>query len=84
MAKIECSKFPGRKTCDPKADPFELCNAAGTECDPVITKDSCEGTRLVYCDDGYIEKADCTELGFKGCAPLKDKNGVYTLGAICK
>ncbi len=71
----------GRKKCDEK-DKFNICAPAGTECEVMSTQDSCEGNNLVYCDDGFIEKTDCTALGFAGCSPLKV--GTMTLGARCQ
>ena len=71
----------GRKMCDAESDKFDLCAPAGSACSPVDTKDTCEGDTLVYCDDGYVTKSDCTALGFTGCKPLTV--GVMTLGASC-
>lgn len=81
-ARIDCTQMFGRKKCDPNSDPFELCVPAGTECDTIGDKDSCEGSTLVYCDDGYVTKSDCTALGFKSCVP--HKVGSMVLGALCE
>ena len=29
--------------------------------------ESCEGSTLVFCNAGRIERIDCIELGFEGC-----------------
>ena len=70
----------GRKKCDDQ-NKFNICTSAGSECDVMATKDTCEGSTLVYCDDGYVERTDCTTLGFAGCGPLK--LGATVLGAQC-
>jgi hypothetical protein len=31
------------------------------------TAEQCEGTEVVFCNAGRIERVDCTELGFTGC-----------------
>ena len=80
--RIDCTDQFGRKKCDPKSDKFEKCVPAGTECDVYSTQDSCKGTKLVYCDDGYTEEADCKALGFSRCEPWQV--GAATIGALCK
>jgi hypothetical protein len=71
----------GQKKCDPQSDLFDLCVPAGTECSTVSTQDTCQGSTIVYCDDGFTTQSDCTSLGFSGCGPLKV--GETTLGALC-
>jgi hypothetical protein len=75
--------MPGRKRCEYEAQTktFSICIAGGIECDD-LTKDTCEGNVLNFCEDGFRAKVDCTKLGFKGCAPLRV--GAYELGAVCK
>jgi len=72
----------GRKKCDPQADKFDICSPAGSECFINGTPDSCEGSTLIYCDDGYKTKSDCAALGFKGCGPLEA--GAMRIGSLCR
>jgi hypothetical protein len=46
----------------------------GSECIPgnnppgsFGTAERCEGTELIFCNAGRVERFDCTELGFTGC-----------------
>lgn len=80
-ARIDCTKVYGRKKCDPAGSKFDICVPAGSQCSTTGDKDSCQGSSIVYCDDGYVTKSDCKALGFKGCGPLVV--GTTTLGAIC-
>lgn len=81
-ARIDCTKQFGRKKCDPDSDMFEKCVGAGDQCNVYSSQDSCKGSTIVYCDDGFIEETDCTSLGFSGCEPLKV--GAMEIGALCK
>lgn len=80
--RIDCTKQFGRKQCDPKSHPFDRCVGAGSECDSATTQDSCSGSQIVYCDDGFSTKTDCKDLGFSGCETW-EINGIK-LGAVCK
>jgi hypothetical protein len=73
--------MPGRKKCDPSSNRFAICVAAGTECG-LSTPDTCSGSTLVYCDDGYVTRSECPTLGFASCAPLT--SGTTTIGAVCR
>ena len=71
-----------RYRCDTLGDGF-TCQTAGdtsfcghdSECVPgdalqadvAATPMLCEGSMLVLCNAGHIERIDCTELGFAGC-----------------
>lgn len=81
-ARIDCTKQYGRKICDPNSHPFVRCVGAGKECDPATTQDSCSGSQIVYCDDGFTTKTDCKALGFSSCQSWAI-NGI-TLGALCE
>lgn len=77
--------MPGRKRCNPKGDKFAICDAAGTQCGPSSgkdIKDVCEGSTLVFCDDGYTKRIDCKALGFSTCGTFGVNSIV--LGATCK
>ncbi|WP_394845935.1 hypothetical protein LZC95_00545 [Pendulispora brunnea] len=41
----------------------------GTECNPIYPPPAplCDGTSLVLCNAGKLERVDCTALGFTGC-----------------
>lgn len=80
--KIDCTKMYGRKKCDPSSNKFEKCVSKGTECDIYSYQDSCAGSILSYCDDGYVTKTDCAKLGFKTCGTLM--GGSIEIGAVCK
>jgi hypothetical protein len=80
--RIDCTKQFGHKKCDDNAYYTDICVPAGGECDAAGAKDTCEGTTLVFCDDGMKAKLDCLTLGFKGCGPLKA--GGQEIGAVCQ
>ena len=44
-------------------------------------KDTCQGSTLEFCLDGFKTRQDCTELGFTGCKDLVMSGA--KLGAIC-
>ncbi|MCB9554649.1 MAG: hypothetical protein H6707_01015 [Deltaproteobacteria bacterium] len=73
----------GRKACSSQASGFELCVGAGDECSTVGSLDQCDADTLVYCDDGYVARADCKALGFSKCSIIKDIHR-NPLGAICE
>jgi len=73
--------MPGKKICDPNSGKFEICVSAGNQCGDTV-KDTCEGSTIVYCVDGYKTRTDCTSLGFSSCAAL-EVNG-NPLGSVCE
>lgn len=87
-ARIDCRKMDGRKRCDTdaSADAFTFCIAAGTECGSKsknpAQKDRCEGSTLVFCDDGFETKMDCKALGFSTCGI--EEVSQYLKISVCK
>ena len=87
-ASVDCKTMPGKKICDPNSGKFEICVSAGNQCGDTLppslapVKDTCEGSTIVYCVDGYKTRTDCTSLGFSSCAAL-EVNG-NRLGSVCK
>ena len=74
--------MPGNRICDPKSDKFAYCVPAGKECGQAMgVKDTCQGSTLEFCLDGFKTRQDCTELGFTGCKDLVMSGA--KLGAIC-
>jgi hypothetical protein len=81
-ASLDCRTMPGRRICDPKSDKFATCVPEGKQCGQAMgVKDTCEGSTLVFCLDGFKTRVDCTSLGFKGCKDLVLSGS--TLGALC-
>jgi hypothetical protein len=65
-ALVDCGTLGQGFTCQTGASAF--CGRAA-ECAPSSAgeKTTCEGTSVVLCNAGRIEKIDCTTLGFTGC-----------------
>jgi hypothetical protein len=76
--EFDCSSYGPGFTCQ-SYDGVPFCGLA-SECRPgnVVDADwelsqqgkpepSCDGTTLVFCNAGRLERIDCTELGFTGC-----------------
>jgi hypothetical protein len=70
---IECGQVGAGFTCQAFATDFEtsyFCGVAA-ECDGAANPPedpTCDGSSLVLCNAGRIEKVDCLALGFTGCA----------------
>ena len=68
----DCSNIGPGWSCQTVGD-YHFCGLA-SECEPGNiepgtrgTAERCEGTEVVFCNAGRIERMDCTELGFSGC-----------------
>jgi hypothetical protein len=59
-ARIDCALNPTRKRCDKG-----VCVETGTQCSGL--RETCEGTAVKYCQDGFTRKVDCVSAGFSGC-----------------
>jgi hypothetical protein len=74
LATIDCATVGKGFSCfdspDGGANATAYCGTA-TECSPksAWTKvaATCEGTSVVFCNGGKVQKLDCTTLGFTGC-----------------
>jgi hypothetical protein len=60
---FSCQHFEGHFFCGLASECVPGANPPGTH----GTAERCEGTELVLCNAGRIERVDCTELGFTGC-----------------
>ncbi len=62
---IDCAQVATGFTCQTAfGKPFCGLDDA---CDPTETTDSCDGTTLVTCNAGRVDRVDCTALGFTEC-----------------
>lgn len=58
--------MPGKLSCSNDA-PLE-CVARGSECEAANAgADTCSGSKVNFCLDGFKAARDCAELGFAGC-----------------
>ena len=71
-ARRDCTTVHPDFSCQSAGDAF-FCGLA-SECIPGNvppgthgTEEQCDGTEVVFCNAGRVERADCTELGFTGC-----------------
>jgi hypothetical protein len=75
LATLDCAESALGFTCfdapDGGSTSAAYCGTAA-ECSPkspwAKVAATCEGTSVVMCNGGKIEKVDCTSLGFTGCA----------------
>lgn len=73
-ARFDCADELGSDfTCflDPDYGEAE-CGPRGRECDGEDHEDRCEGTEIVYCRYGFIDKVDCSLLGYSACEQIDD------------
>jgi hypothetical protein len=69
-ATVDCAAGGFHRKCDAPAPMMPVtCIGDDSECDPATFVDRCNGSRLEYCQDGFVHGLDCRELGFDGCAP---------------
>jgi hypothetical protein len=62
VARLDCASLRYQRRCvDGK------CVATGTECDVALAT-TCDGSSVVTCHDGFVNRVDCAALGFTGCA----------------
>ncbi|MFO0664432.1 MAG: hypothetical protein U0174_10800 [Polyangiaceae bacterium] len=77
--EVDCSQLGSGFTCQSGDSPHcglgSACIIGGRKDEGGAT---CEGTSLVVCNGGRIDKVDCVALGFTGCA-----NVGYMGGAAC-
>jgi hypothetical protein len=72
LEAVDCTRFGEGYSCQSIEDGY-FCGL-GSECRPGEfeigtsgTLETCDGTSVVYCDEGRLESLDCTSLGFTGC-----------------
>jgi hypothetical protein len=66
LADVDCGKFGTGFSCQSGSNTF-FCGQANACVPGSASKPTCEGTSLVVCNAGRIDKIDCTSLGFTGC-----------------
>lgn len=55
----DCAQYSRFNRC---SNPTASCDLTGSDCTTSIAP-SCQGTQLVYCDDGFTKTADCSPFG---------------------
>jgi hypothetical protein len=66
LKDVDCASLAPGFTCQSAGTSFWC--GLGNACAPGSgTKPSCDGTSLVLCNGGRIDKIDCRSLGFTGC-----------------
>jgi hypothetical protein len=78
-ATLDCAAVYGPgATCVPSATAGEAeCGAGGTECVNEETPDTCDGTQLVFCRQGFTDRLDCVAFGYAACVSTET-------GAACQ
>ncbi|MBI2374673.1 MAG: hypothetical protein HYV07_11815 [Deltaproteobacteria bacterium] len=66
-ARADCRKTLFRTGCGESSAGGMPCAPSGDECDPEAFAGSCEGSEILLCADGRIERFDCRKLGFEIC-----------------
>ncbi|MBX3227460.1 MAG: hypothetical protein KIT84_13985 [Labilithrix sp.] len=77
MATFDCERHVVGSRCrvidDAGTDTSAACTL-GAECvTSTIGERTCEGTSVVLCNRGRIDRIDCAALGFTACLVLDDK-----------
>ena len=71
-ARFDCAGELGTDfTCFQAEGQEAECGPAGTECDVDEYVDHCDGSSLVYCRFGTVDRVDCASLGFVTCVPTE-------------
>jgi hypothetical protein len=77
VEEVDCARLGEGYSCQSFED-ASFCGL-GSECIPGELKvgtsgtpETCDGTSVVFCDEGRIESVDCTSLGFTGCEVQND------------
>jgi hypothetical protein len=66
-ATVDCAALGKGFSCQTASGAY-FCGLA-SECNPLAAKgtDTCDGTSVVVCEAGKIQRVDCRSLGFTGC-----------------
>jgi len=67
---FSCQVYQGRAFCGVASE----CPPSGSPHEEPVSAPFCDGTKVVFCNAGRIERIDCKDLGFSGC-DLEDARG---------